>query len=233
MGNEHAERIQTSILNNLEKKALVWLAERQPRWVTSDLLTYLGIFGAVLCALGFILSNLDLNWLWLSSFGLLVNWYGDSLDGTLARVRHTQRPVYGFFIDHNVDIFTVSIMCIGAGCSPFLRIEVALFVLVGYLAISIHTYIGAILKNEFRLTYGKMGPTEFRLIAIIINTLFIYLPLGKHEYAICGETFGVFDFIAAVLAIILFIFLLISVFREKRYYAEQDPPKSFGPDRKA
>lgn len=226
MGNEKAERIQTSILNAAEKKALVWLAERQPKWITSDSLTYIGIFGAVLCAAGFVLSSLDLNWLWLSSFGLVVNWYGDSLDGTLARVRHTQRPVYGFFIDHNVDIFTISIMCIGAGLSPFLRLDVALFVLVGYLALSIHTYIGTILKNEFKLTYGKLGPTEFRLIVIIINTLFIYVPsLTSGSYVICGEAFGIFDFIAMVLALILAVLLLISVFKEKCYFSRLDPLK--------
>ena len=104
MGNEKATRIQTSILNGLEKKALVWLAKKQPKWVTSNLLTFIGTLGAVLCALGFALANYNLNWMWLSVFGLFVNWYGDSLDGSMARVRHTQRPVYGFFIDHNVDI---------------------------------------------------------------------------------------------------------------------------------
>lgn len=227
MGNEKAERIQTSLLNAAEKKALVWLAQRQPRWMTSDMLTFIGIFGSVLCAAGFVLSGLDMNWLWLSSFGLLVNWYGDSLDGTLARVRHAQRPVYGFFIDHNVDIFTISIMCIGAGFSPFLRLDVALLVLVGYLALSIHTYIGTILKNEFKLTYGKLGPTEFRLIIIIVNTLFIYLPLEHRQYVVCGEFFGIFDFIAMGLAVILALLLLISVFKEKRHFAELDPLKPF------
>ena len=100
MGKETSTRIQTSILNALEKKALVWLAGKQPRWMTSDVLTYIGVLGAVVCAVGFALANLDIRYLWLSSLGLVINWYGDSLDGTLARVRNTQRPVYGFFIDH-------------------------------------------------------------------------------------------------------------------------------------
>lgn len=96
MGKETSTRIQTSILNALEKKVLVWLAGKQPRWVTSDVLTYIGVLGAVICAVGFALANLDIRYLWLSSLGLVINWYGDSLDGTLARVRNTQRPVYGF-----------------------------------------------------------------------------------------------------------------------------------------
>ena len=90
-----AVRIQTSVLNELEKKVLIWLAERQPKWVTSDLLTYIGTFGAAVIAAGYILSSRNINFLWLSSLGFVINWYGDSLDGTLARVRKTQRPIYG------------------------------------------------------------------------------------------------------------------------------------------
>ena len=155
MGNENSQRIQTSILNSLEKKALIWLAHRQPRWMTSDMLTYIGVLGAVICAVGFILANWNLHWLWLSSFGLFVNWYGDSLDGTLARVRNTQRPVYGFFIDHSLDAITICIMCIGAGLSPMFKLEIAMLVLAGSLVLSIYTYIGTILKGEFLLTYGS------------------------------------------------------------------------------
>ena len=139
MGKEMSSRIQTSILNKAEKKALVWLAERQPRWVTSDFLTYVGVMGAVVCAIGCLLSNVDKNFLWISSLGLVINWYGDSLDGTLARVRNAQRPVYGFFIDHTLDAITICIMCVGFGLSPAFRLDVTLLVLAGYLVLSIYT----------------------------------------------------------------------------------------------
>ena len=102
MGKENSKRIQTSILNNAEKKVLVWLAGKQPAWMNSDIMTGIGVFGAVLYMLGGYLSNANLNYLWLASFGLVLHWYGDSLDGTLARVRHEERPVFGFFIDLNV-----------------------------------------------------------------------------------------------------------------------------------
>ena len=115
MGKETSTRIQTSILNALEKKALVWLAGKQPRWVTSDVLTYIGVLGAVVCAVGFALANLDIRYLWLSSLGLVINWYGDSLDGTLARVRNKLRRLYVFFIDITLVEFTISIMCICDG----------------------------------------------------------------------------------------------------------------------
>ena len=205
MGKETSERIQTSILNAAEKKALVWMAQRLPGWVTSDMLTYLGVAGAVICAVGFVLGNVNVNYLWISSLGLVVNWFGDSLDGTVARVRNTQRPVYGFFIDHTLDAVTICIMCIGAGLSPMLRLDVALLVLAGYLALSIYTYIGAILKGEFRLTYSSFGPTEFRLVVILINTLYMYTSWADNRFVLLNYEFGVFDVLAFAIAVFLFV----------------------------
>ena len=169
MGKETSRRIQTSILNAGEKKLLIWLARRQPRWMTSDTLTYLGVFGSLLFVVGGILSNWCVEWLWLSSFGLFIHWYGDSLDGTLARVRNTQRPVYGFFIDHTLDAITTFFIFLGAGLSPVLRMDVSLLGLAGYLCLAIYTYVCTILKGEFRLTYAAFGPTEFRLLLILLR----------------------------------------------------------------
>ena len=174
MGKESAERIQTSILSKAEKKALVWLAQRQPEWMTSDTLTYIGVLGTVVYAIGGWLSNTDIRYLWLSSFGLVLHWYGDSLDGTLARFRNTQRPIYGFFIDHTLDALTTCLICLGLGLSPMMRMDVAFLILAGYLCLSIYTYVCTIIINEFRLTYGKLGPTEVRLLLIAVNTLYIY-----------------------------------------------------------
>ena len=231
MGNENSQRIQTSILNSLEKKALIWLAHRQPRWMTSDMLTYIGVLGAVICAVGFILANQNLNWLWLSSFGLFVNWYGDSLDGTLARVRNTQRPIYGFFIDHSLDAITICIMCIGAGLSPMFKLEIAMLVLAGYLVLSIYTYIGTILKGEFLLTYGNFGPTELRLIIILINTLFMYTSWPKLSYTTCGQTLSVFDFIGLFIATFLFVAWLVQFLKDRKLLSERDPLKPFNPEK--
>lgn len=229
MGNESANRIQTSLLNAAEKKALVWLARRQPKWVTSDFLTFLGLGGALICALGYFLSNFDINWLWLSTAGLVINWYGDSLDGSLARVRHTQRPTYGFFIDHSIDALTISIMCIGAGLSPMLRLDVAMCVLVGYLILSIYTYVGIIVKNEFRLTYGKLGPTEFRIIACIINTLFIYMPKWHTlSWNITKtQSFTLFDVVAMLIALAILVIYLVSFANDRRIISKMDPMKKW------
>ncbi len=225
MGKETSERIQTSLLNAAEKKVLVWMAERLPGWVTSDMLTYLGVAGAVICAVGFILGNVDINWLWLSSAGLVLNWFGDSLDGTVARVRKAQRPVYGFFIDHTLDAVTICIMCIGAGLSPMFRFGVVMLVLAGYLTLSIYTYIGAILKGEFRLTYSSFGPTEFRLVVIVLNTLFMYTSWADDSYCVYGFRFGVFDVLALAIAVFLFVAYFVQFAKDKKILAEQDPLK--------
>ena len=87
---KQSTRIQTSLLNGVEKKALVWMASRMPQWVTSDMLTWFGLFGSAVCGLGFFLTHYSIYWLWLSCLGLVINWFGDSLDGTIARVRNSQ-----------------------------------------------------------------------------------------------------------------------------------------------
>lgn len=223
MSTEKAARIQTSILNAAEKRALVWLAHRQPRWMTSDTLTYIGVTGAFLCGLGFALSSLNIQFLWLSSLGLVINWYGDSLDGTLARVRGTQRPKYGFFIDHTIDAITITMMCVGAGLSPLLRLDVALCVLVAYLILSVYTYVCTICTNQMRLTYGKLGPTEFRLIVIIFNTLFIFTPWRNLTYTIGDADFTLFDIIASCVVVIIMTLWLVQWLIDRKRLSAADP----------
>ncbi|MBR5063156.1 MAG: CDP-alcohol phosphatidyltransferase family protein, partial [Bacteroidales bacterium] len=170
---KQAKRIQKSFLNSIEKKVLVYLAGKMPAWVTSDMLTFVGFLGAIVMALGYCLSNLNLHWLWLSCFGLFLNWFGDSLDGSLARVRNSQRKTYGFFIDHNVDVINETIMFVGVGCSPLVNMSFAMLALVAYLMLSVYVYIDCHLKGEMRLSYGGLGPTEFRLMLIVVNILFM------------------------------------------------------------
>lgn len=223
-----AVRIQTSVLNELEKKVLVWLAERQPRWMTSDILTYIGTFGALVIATGYILASWNINYLWLSSLGFVINWYGDSLDGTLARVRKTQRPIYGYYIDHTVDAINEVIIFAGAGLSGLMHLEIALMALVMYLLMTINVSINAHLKKEFKLTYASMGPTEFRIIMILINTLFALIrPLREfsHSFILLGHefTFGILDYIGVLIILILALIHLDTVRRDIKDYAKMDP----------
>ena len=223
-----AVRIQTSILNALEKKVLVWLAERQPKWMTSDILTYIGTFGSVVIAAGYILSAWNINFLWLSSLGFVINWYGDSLDGTLARVRKTQRPVYGYYIDHTVDCINEFIMFIGIGLSGLMHFSLAMVILAVYFMLTINVSINAHLKKEFRLTYAKLGPTEFRILAIIANTvLALVRPISEFAltFFIFGREFTLasLDIVGIVVLLVLAVIYLTTIVNDGRGYAEMDP----------
>lgn len=225
-----AIRIQTSFINGLEKKALIWIAKRLPRWVTSDMLTAVGTLGALVVAIGFALSSRSIQWLWLSSAGLVVNWFGDSLDGTLARVRNCQRPIYGYYVDHTVDCVNEGLMFIGAGLSPFLHLEFALLAFAIYLVLTINVSINAHLKGEFRLTYIKLGPTEFRLIIIIADTLLIAIPALTaicHSYTLFGHfiTMRILDYVAVVIIGFMSLIYIATTISDARKYAVIDPPK--------
>lgn len=227
---KQATRIQTSILNPLEKKALVYMAERMPAWVNSDMLTFVGFLGALVMATGYALSNLNLHWLWLSCLGLLINWFGDSMDGSLARVRNTQRKTYGFYIDHNVDVINETIMFISVGVSPLVNMSFAMFALIAYLMLSVYVYIDCHLKGEMRLTYGGLGPTEFRLMLFITNICFIYIPWlseWKKPITLFHNDFmiGIFDYIAVAAALLIIFFYLKGFFQDAKYFSKVDPPK--------
>lgn len=230
MGSSSAKRIQTSLLAAAEKKLLVKIAQRLPRWVTSDGLTWTGFFGAVICAVGYALGEINLQWLWLSSFGLFVNWFGDSLDGTVARVRNTQRPTYGFYIDHALDAFTISIMCIGAGLSPLFNLNIGLLVLAGYLVLSIHTYLLTILQDEFKLTYGGFGPTEFRLVMIIINTVAMYVPWEGWLVTVFDYPYNIFDILGVAIIVLIWSLNIYHFWHDLKYFAKKDPIKPYNPD---
>ena len=224
-----AVRIQTSVLNAAEKKILVWLAERQPKWMTSDILTYIGVSGAVMIAAGYMLSSLNINWLWFCSLGFAVNWYGDSLDGTLARVRKHQRPIYGYYLDHTVDAINEFIMVLGIGLSGLMHLNLALMILSFYFMLTINVSINAHLKKEFKLTYAKLGPTEFRVIMVMVNTLFILIPALNsftHEFTVFGHevTFRAMDYVAVVILAVLAVIYLTSIIKDAKEYARIDPP---------
>jgi len=232
---EHAVRIQTSLLNGVEKKFLVWMAGKLPKWVTSDMLTWFGVFGSLVVFLGYVLSNLLDNpqWIWLSSLGLVFNWFGDSLDGSIARVRKTQRPLYGFYLDHNIDCVTEFFMFVGIGLSGMVNLWVALLCFIVYLQLEVYVSINAHLKNEFKLTYGKMGPTELRLIIIICNVFLIYTEAMHtelaHQWAIgrlvLAEHVHIMDYIGLGIFAILLVFYLGSFFKDLHYFAKLDPLK--------
>ena len=227
MANKDALRVQTSILSKMEKRLLEWIATRLPRWMKPDHLTGIGLIGAFLAGAGYILSNWGKDFLWLSSFGFIVNWFGDSLDGTLARVRKIQRPTYGFYLDHNVDAITALVIALGAGISPFISFSVAMLVLVGYFLLCIFTYISTYLNKTFKISYSGLGPTELRLGIIIINSLFLFLPSENPNVVILGITLKFFDLFALGVAFVLIVLYLYYFFAEKKEYEKADPPRTW------
>ncbi len=171
MGNiEDHTRVNDIFFGPLERPVLQWLAAHLPSWATPDLMTFIGVVGALVIALGYGLSNFHPAFLWLATFGYIVNWFGDSLDGTLARYRHIERPKYGFFIDHVSDVITEIIIILGLGLTPYIKFSVASLCCIMYIAMSVLVYVRMNVMGEFKISYSKLGPTEVRVLAILLNT---------------------------------------------------------------
>ena len=221
---KQSKRIQTSLLSAAEKKVLIKIANRLPRWTNSDQLTFIGFLGAVIIALGFILANLNAQFLWLSILGFVINWYGDSLDGTLARVRNEQRPVYGFYIDHTMDAVNELIMFLGAGMSPYMRFDLACILLIFYLMLTLNVAMNTHLRGEFCLTYGKLGPTEFRFVCIVACLLLIAVkPLQTFSITIPWIDgvllLGALDIVGGVILVALIVIYFLTIAQDAKYYS--------------
>ncbi|NLI16299.1 MAG: CDP-alcohol phosphatidyltransferase family protein [candidate division Zixibacteria bacterium] len=200
-----SDRVQTSILSRPEKIALQWLAPRLPRWVSPDLLTFIGLFAMGLTGLGYYLAKFNDGFLWLASFGLALNWFGDSLDGTLARVRNQQRPKYGYYLDHLVDAFGVSIMIYGLAYSELASPEILWAILTLFLIASINAYLAAGAVNVLKISYAKISTTEARVILIILNVVLLF----AKKVTIFGHRLHLLDFLSLPIA----IFLLYTIIR--------------------
>jgi archaetidylinositol phosphate synthase len=166
---ENHKRENDILLGFLERPALNWLAAHSPAWVTPDVLTWTGVAASVLIFVSYGLTHFNRNFLWLASFGFLLNWLGDSLDGSLARYRHIERPRYGFLVDHWVDAISTVLIFLGLGISPYVDLLIASFGLIGYLLLSIMVYLVTYVTGLFQITNAKIGPTEIRVLAIILN----------------------------------------------------------------
>ncbi len=176
---KESTRQRAAITAGVEKRVLRAMAERLPGPIHSDHLTLIGVIAAIGVAVGYALSGRSPHWLWLSSLMLVVNWWGDSLDGTLARVRNAQRPRYGYYIDHAVDAFTTAVIGIGIGLSPFVSLPVGLAVVILYLMMSINVYLESTVYGVFKMDYGLVGPTEARILLILGNTLLVWFVAGR------------------------------------------------------
>jgi phosphatidylglycerophosphate synthase len=213
-----AVRQQQSILAPLEKRTLIWLAHRMPAWINSDHLTLLGFLGMIMAGVCYALAARGPIWLGAAVVWLGVNWFGDSLDGTLARVRDRQRPRYGFYVDHIIDSFGAVFLIGGLGLSGYMTGTLAMALLIAYFLLSIELYLATYCVGVFKLSFGIWGPTELRIV-LAIGTFILYV---KPRVTILGQQYLLCDVSAVVATAALTIFAITSAIRNTiRLYREE------------
>jgi archaetidylinositol phosphate synthase len=218
---QSARRVNQALTASLEKRALKWMAERAPKWVTSDRLTVLGLGAQIGAGICYALSGHDRQFLLLVILCVVLNWLGDSMDGTLARVRKQQRPRYGFYVDHMVDIIgTVALMC-GLGFSGFLHWQTAIAMLIAFLILSSESYLATYALSRFQLSQGIFGPTEIRILLIMGNVALLRSPYST----LFGHRMLLFDLGGTIAAISMFATaLVITVCHTAELYRQEPLP---------
>jgi phosphatidylglycerophosphate synthase len=184
-----APRLQEALTAKLERRLLTWLARRMPAYVNSDHLTLLGFVAQFLAGASYALAHWNKYFLLSVNACIALNWLGDSLDGTLARVRGRLRPRYGFYVDHIIDSFGALFLMCGLAVSGYLHWQVALAMLTAFLLLSVETYLATYTIGTFHLSHGLFGPTEIRILLIIGN---FFLFAGFHA-TLFGRQFLLFD----------------------------------------
>jgi phosphatidylglycerophosphate synthase len=217
-----AKREAKFLVARFEQWALPRLAARLPGFVLPDHLTGLGIVAATVIMICYMRSNHDRRWLWGAIAGLVLHWLGDSLDGTLARVRRIQRPRYGFYLDHLTDAYATVALGLGLGFSPFMLLSVALAGVVAYLVLSINVYLETYIFGVFRYGYGVLGPTEARILLIVLNLVALFVsPL---PFTLFGIHFTVYDIGGVAVTALMIGLLLRRAFRNLAELARLEPP---------
>ncbi len=211
------KRIQENVLARQERRLLNWICPRLPQWVTPDLLTSLALFASVVIFAGYVLSGFDRNWLWASVIGYVLHWFGDLLDGSLARFRSIERPRYGYFVDHSADVLGALLILTGLGFSPFIRLDVALIALAGYYMLAAHAFLSARVVGELKLSHVAAGPTELRLILIALT-------VAMYAFGHSGPRFGSMNLFEAFIGgfglILILLFVVQTVAMAKRLARE-------------
>lgn len=203
-GIEKHKRVNEIFLAPLEKPALAWLVQVMPKWVTPDMLTIFGFLASILIGVSYLLTNVNKNFLWLASLGFILNWFGDSLDGNLARHRHIERPRYGFFIDHAVDIMSEVFIFLGLAFSAYVDFKIGAIALIAYLCMTNLVFLITAVEGIFQISYGRLGPTEARVIAIGANTIIFFV--GNPIIQLPFGSFHLFDVIVLGIILLLVIF---------------------------
>lgn len=218
-------RINDTLLGPLEKRFIRWFEHLAPDWVSPDLMTMVGMVGTLLTLIGYILTRQNSAFLWLASFGFFLNWLGDSLDGNLARMRHIERPRFGYFVDHSLDTITMLCVFVGIGLTPHVNMLLALLTLVAYLLMNIYVYINTQVTKEFRISYAKLGPTEGRVMFVFSNTVMFFV--GMQGFSLFNIQLSIYDVYFIGWAIFLFVLFFGNVFKGLVRLYHEDPPKKY------
>ncbi len=216
-------RVNESLFMFVERPLLGALVKRMPAWINSDMLTGFGVFGAVVIFFSYWLCRFHKGFLWAATLGFIIHYFGDSLDGTLARYRHRERPHYGYFIDHTTDTFSMIMVFMGIGLSPYCKLSTGLLALVGYLCLSIMVYIRTSLEGVFEISFSKIGPTEMRIVAILLNTgiFFFGNPHFETEFLKMGRV-SALDIAGYIISIILIAVFAVATVKNGIIYARKD-----------
>jgi archaetidylinositol phosphate synthase len=177
-----AARLQKSILAGPEKRMLIWMAERTPSWINPDHLTLLGFAAQIITGASYAMAGSNQWWLIIAAGFLVLNWFGDSMDGTLARVRHKQRPRYGFYVDHMLDSIGAVVLMIGLALSGYMSPAIAIGLLILFLLLSIQSYLATYTLGEFRMSFWSFGPTELRVLLVLGNLAVLRWPTVVQGY---------------------------------------------------
>lgn len=216
------ERVNETFVARFEQWALPRMAGALPPWVSPDTLTLAGLVGAALTAIGYYLAARDAGWLWLASAGFVLHWWGDSLDGTLARVRDIRREKYGYFVDQMADVIAVLLIFGALGLGGVMRPLLAMGMATGYLLLFNLVNMVALARGVYKISFAGGGPTELRLVLIAVNTL--AWALAPRTFGFWGQTWTPFECFALVAIPALALLFFGSAFREWRLLAELDPP---------
>jgi phosphatidylglycerophosphate synthase len=209
---DEQDAVNTAITANIEEKSKEIICPRIPQWIQPDHLTAIGVIGMILTSIGFIFGFLNRIWLILVPIGLVINWFGDSFDGSIARYRKRTRPNYGYYIDKIVDAVVVIIFALGVGLSGFVKIEIALLLATMYLAMMLHVDLIVHVENKAQNSFGLFGPTEVRIIGIVVAIIMFFLPIKYYD--IYGHFLTQYDFVVFGVSVIMFLILLVSIYRK-------------------
>ena len=217
------ERTNTGWLEPLERPTLAALAAQIPARVTPDILTGIGFAGSLITFAGYALASQDPKWLWIASAGLIVNWFGDSLDGTLARYRKIERPRYGYFLDNAIDLVMQFLLAAGIAISGFIRPDLCFVALSIFLMMSVLSLLRAHISGVFQLSYGGIGPTEMRAMFILLNAAMYFFP--PQPISLLGVEMTYPNWLSLTWSSVALATFVFSMLADLRRLAIEDPPR--------